>query len=524
MGGASAPPNFSFFSFLHRPVFLKHGQLCTGLNKGFLKLNNSTIQLASQSSIDTLNTEVNNLKSSVSNGKSLIAAAVTDKGVPTAASDSFTTMSNNIRNIQIGGILNIVCSDSQPNIQNGIWIKKNPAEVNKINIKSDYYIPDGTIEPINNLLPENCMSCWGGYINGLFYINSGYQGSSYGFTTRSTGFIYDTKTKIITTVNNISPGNRQTTGNNNNPSFVYDNKLYQHVTVCDSRYTYSHKNDFIILDPNTNTYTTKQFSTARGNNIQGTWKEGNFVYSKDYIYTSSGSSNNKIVIDKYDLISDTYTNFISVNCRDATTPTSLFIYDNKIYLLDDSICIFGKIDMSSKILTLCSPMIPLSDKYSYGSVSWFKLFNYIYNVGTKSSADTTEAFYGEAKRISIFDLNTEIYTYSDLTLPSSQARSLAYGSVNSYVDGVLYIGGGAYVNSQSSYTGVRYITEYHLDTHLYDNNNVYCMPTIYDNTEIYNDSTASLNLGISDIYYQSNDGFKKISGAIIKNGNIIKDI
>ena len=81
------------------PGFLKHGQLCTGLNKGFLKLNSSTIQLASQSSIDTLNTEVNNLKSSVSNGKSLIAAAVTDKGVPTAASDSFTTMSNNIRKI-----------------------------------------------------------------------------------------------------------------------------------------------------------------------------------------------------------------------------------------------------------------------------------------------------------------------------------------------------------------------------------------------------------------------------------------
>ena len=86
--------------------FLKHGQLCTGLNKGFLKLNNSTIQLASQSSIDilngnitTINNEISSLKSSVSNGKSLIAAAVTDKGVPTAASDSFTTMSNNIRKI-----------------------------------------------------------------------------------------------------------------------------------------------------------------------------------------------------------------------------------------------------------------------------------------------------------------------------------------------------------------------------------------------------------------------------------------
>ena len=93
--------------YLNRSRFLTHGQLCTGLNKGFLRLNNSTIQLASQSSIDTLNSnittiniEISSLKSSVSNGKSLIAAAVTDKGVLTAASDSFTTMSNNIRKIQ----------------------------------------------------------------------------------------------------------------------------------------------------------------------------------------------------------------------------------------------------------------------------------------------------------------------------------------------------------------------------------------------------------------------------------------
>ena len=92
--------------YLNRSRFLTHGQLCTGLNKGFLRLNSSTIQLASQSSIDTLsgnittiNNEISSLKSSVSNGKSLIAAAVTDKGVPTAASDSFTTMSNNIRKI-----------------------------------------------------------------------------------------------------------------------------------------------------------------------------------------------------------------------------------------------------------------------------------------------------------------------------------------------------------------------------------------------------------------------------------------
>ena len=41
--------------------------------------------------------EINNLKSSVSNGKSLIASAITDKGVSTAA--TFQTMANNIRQI-----------------------------------------------------------------------------------------------------------------------------------------------------------------------------------------------------------------------------------------------------------------------------------------------------------------------------------------------------------------------------------------------------------------------------------------
>lgn len=45
-------------------------------------------------------TAINNLKSSVSNGKSLIASAITDKGVSTASDATFQTMSNNIRNIQ----------------------------------------------------------------------------------------------------------------------------------------------------------------------------------------------------------------------------------------------------------------------------------------------------------------------------------------------------------------------------------------------------------------------------------------
>lgn len=50
--------------------------------------------------IATLNNTTNNLFTSVSNGKSQVASAITDKGVSTASDASFATMANNIRNIQ----------------------------------------------------------------------------------------------------------------------------------------------------------------------------------------------------------------------------------------------------------------------------------------------------------------------------------------------------------------------------------------------------------------------------------------
>ena len=71
-----------------------------GLNDG------TPIELAQQ-------TEVESLKSSVSEGKSLIASAITDKGVSTSSTATFQTMATNIKNIkttttiiqQVNGIL-----------------------------------------------------------------------------------------------------------------------------------------------------------------------------------------------------------------------------------------------------------------------------------------------------------------------------------------------------------------------------------------------------------------------------------
>ena len=51
------------------------------------------------SMIVNANNEISSLKSSVSSGKAQIASAITDKGVSTAASASFSQMASNIRNI-----------------------------------------------------------------------------------------------------------------------------------------------------------------------------------------------------------------------------------------------------------------------------------------------------------------------------------------------------------------------------------------------------------------------------------------
>ena len=51
------------------------------------------------SQINNLQNEINSLKTSVSNGKSAVASAITDKGVSTSATATFDTMARNIRNI-----------------------------------------------------------------------------------------------------------------------------------------------------------------------------------------------------------------------------------------------------------------------------------------------------------------------------------------------------------------------------------------------------------------------------------------
>lgn len=72
----------------------KTNQIVSDVNANFQEV---------EGAISTLNGNMNNLFQSVSNGKSQIAGAITDKGVPTSANDSYSTMASNIRAIPTGG-------------------------------------------------------------------------------------------------------------------------------------------------------------------------------------------------------------------------------------------------------------------------------------------------------------------------------------------------------------------------------------------------------------------------------------
>ena len=72
----------------------KTNQIVSDVNANFQEV---------EGAISTLNGTVKNLFGSVSNGKSQIAGAITDKGVPTSANDSYSTMASNIRAIPTGG-------------------------------------------------------------------------------------------------------------------------------------------------------------------------------------------------------------------------------------------------------------------------------------------------------------------------------------------------------------------------------------------------------------------------------------
>ncbi len=75
--------------------------------------------------LSTVNSKYSTLLMEVSSGKSSIASAITDKGVSTSASDSFSTMASNVRSISTKGLLCEEYTFSNSTIESGGEISMN---------------------------------------------------------------------------------------------------------------------------------------------------------------------------------------------------------------------------------------------------------------------------------------------------------------------------------------------------------------------------------------------------------------
>ena len=80
----------------------------------FLTEHQDISHLATKTSVSNLESEVSDLKKSVSDGKTLIASAITDKGVNTSNTDTFQVMADNIARItSVGGAVLVYTTDNE---------------------------------------------------------------------------------------------------------------------------------------------------------------------------------------------------------------------------------------------------------------------------------------------------------------------------------------------------------------------------------------------------------------------------
>ena len=98
--------------------------IATGANKTIV---DSALNTSSDNPVQNkvIASEINTLKKSVSDGKTLVATAITDKGVETAADATFAVMAENVRAIESGGGigLNIFTQETEPETKEGVWIQ-----------------------------------------------------------------------------------------------------------------------------------------------------------------------------------------------------------------------------------------------------------------------------------------------------------------------------------------------------------------------------------------------------------------
>lgn len=410
-----------------------------------------------------------------------------------------------------GGELNVFVQETQPTAQNGLWIKKAKGDVSKVLIKSDYYLSDGSGanlpgDATSVLGSPSYYSCAAVKIGNKIYILP--LGS-----VHTTGFIYDIDTGIFTKQQSeiqFAYAPRASAW------CVHDDKIY--VSYSNT----SHHTFVVAYEPVSNL--TSQVANIYISTYQeegyGLWVSDEHIFLAGGTVQSGNWYARPILYDRSTNVATLITN--TQHTATARGSGYVFKHDTKLYFVGYCVLAYsydlqtGQIEFIYKQLN--SLYTPSTGSFSPNT--FFYALGKLYLIGVQFGPSTYSQ-YGKKRDVLVYDLTTEQITVLENVISEDAARSFSYfGGID--FQGTLQAGFyGGYVQNGSSASKVyqQKIMVFNIQTNEFSNGTVVCQPSAKENvTEMYSDKLSTLDFGVSEVYYQSVDGFFKQPAAIIKNG------
>lgn len=486
-------------------------------------------------------------------GKEKISEAITEKGVPTSTSDSFDQMAANIGAIKSeynNGDLNIFCQTAQPTAQNGLWIKRNPSEINNILIKDNYYLEDGVAGRLPITFPNKTDS----KPITICGIDDSNKMTIASFTNSGSPSTSQSGSQTLVDLNNNTANNITVTYFSGYMGtipiyFTYDNHLFYATTSSNIINNY----DMINYQGPTNAPANTVYNSIRFDNLGSPDKSNflkavalvdNILYGIVIYYntsnnnkpttakfgsfdmttlTKSGSLTAKyctvlpqIDISQYNLSNSGYNN--------SRINSKLVYYGNKLYYFENTNLLFSY-DLSDNSLTpINSSVLPTGYSTDQRPLAIGYLAGSVYFIGLNTNPAA-----GSITDIAIYNIPNNSCEIKKSVIPSDMMYPFIYPYYKTYgycqKGNDIYIVGANHHDSSGSTTNYKNaVTKYCIKSNTYETGTILCQPSATSNlTKMYSSDLITLNYGIDDVYYQAADGLHKQDAAIIKDG-VVTDI
>lgn len=409
--------------------------------------------------------------------------------------------------------LNVFVQETQPTAQNGLWIKRAKNEVNKVLIKSDYYLVDGEasqrVGTFKNTVGysgrsnQNCIA-----VGKIVYT---FGGLYYNVYANGDAFAYDTENDVFT---NLPSYTISGLGGNTNPPYkaVGREAFYLNGVISFfAQVSSSNSKKLVKYDIETKTYTYKSFGSGPWSSdlmLSGVKQVGNLAYVIAGINSSSYSPQG--ILSSYDIENEVFTKLAEVKSTtgiQSGIPHLIGLYDGSLYIFHGNESI-GIWNLSTFEYTYDRKRLTSDLTANAGTAGGVQLLNKVYLIGGGTSNTA------EAASVIVYDLVSKVATVMSDILPY---RLYANPTASAVVDGSAYIIGGSKISDSDNKLNT--VIKFAIKTNEFANGTVVCQPSSKNNiTEMYSDKLATLDFGVDDVYYQSASGFNKQPAAIIKNG------